>query len=795
MLNLLVCREGREVRYQHMYIRLSNMTFLVKRPLRHRVSVGLLATSFLLASCVSNRGDKPAGEGTVGLWDIAYSTPLADRPEAPDERVGSTDDTRDTDGTRSPARATARRIVPSVGRIDPASSDPGRAYPEFPNGRELNVTVTSRSVPEFINAVFGDLLELAFIIGPEIEKIDHHVAIRSVQSMSENELFDLAVNALEDYGVGVYYEDNVLHFVEYAELRRTIPRFIKARARATVPTGLRPVVQYVQLVSAGSGDIYAALKEAFPDNNVLSIKQGAGTNSITLGGMPNQVNAALDIINVLDVPYFAGVTVETFRPANWTAVDLVKQLNDQLLVEGFSVSTVSLINRTINLLAIPHTNQVAIYTQDPGLRAYILESARELDRAAEPVSETRRTHVYRAQFYDVQELAGILDSVVSAMNIGGAEAGGAGEQGGGVPSQSLPGRVRTGVVNLPGGDAGPSASIELTSGRIVVDTQGNRLIFFGTNEEYQAISDLLVEIDQPGDEVLLEVTIAEVSINEETTQGIEFLFQQIGANSVDSLGTLGALGLSGGLSGIFQTGDFDINFAFGASNNQINVLSEPRIVTKSGAEASIQVGTEVPVISTQTAADVQAGGSNDILQSVEYRSTGILLDIAPIVFSDNRIDLTISQEVSAALPNENPAIASPVFSNRLIVTEMSLEDGQTAIMGGLIEKRFIRGQTGVPFLKDLPVIGQAFRSETLTSDQTVLIVTITPYVLNDRGDRQRAQETLRRQVNKALQTNVNERATTLRGPRGRFSVEGTGNPEDEPEPERVGETDDEPPAT
>ena len=191
--------------------------------------------------------------------------------------------------------------------------------------------------------------------------------------------------------------------------------------------------------------------------------------------------------------------------------------------------------------------------------------------------------------------------------------------------------------------------------------------------------------------------------------------------------------------------------------NQINLLSAPRIVTKSGSIASIQVGTDVPIITSQRAASTQVGGTSDILQTVDYRETGILLDVEPLVLSKDRIDLKISQEVSAAQANANQSIGSPVISNRKITSELTLRDGQTAVLGGLIEDSFTRGVTGIPFLKDLPVLGRAFSTETLNKNSTVLLFMITPFILDTENDQARASEIMSNEVNIAFK---NGRALT-----------------------------------
>jgi general secretion pathway protein D len=215
---------------------------------------------------------------------------------------------------------------------------------------------------------------------------------------------------------------------------------------------------------------------------------------------------------------------------------------------------------------------------------------------------------------------------------------------------------------------------------------------------------------------------------------------------------------------VVRAGEVTFDARASAGNNQINVLSTPRIVTRSGSEASVQVGTDVPIITSQRAANSQTGGSSDVLQTVQYRSTGILLSVEPRVFSGNRIDLTINQEVSSAENNENQAIASPLISNRSLSSQLSLQDGQTAVLGGLIENRYTRGNTGIPLLKDLPIIGSPFRSETLSSTRTMLVVLVTPYILDTRDDRQLVVDALVGAMNRNF-TNQSGRSATLTPPR------------------------------
>jgi general secretion pathway protein D len=218
---------------------------------------------------------------------------------------------------------------------------------------------------------------------------------------------------------------------------------------------------------------------------------------------------------------------------------------------------------------------------------------------------------------------------------------------------------------------------------------------------------------------------------------------------------------NGSFSGTVTTGQVTLSASASASNNQVNVLSTPRIVARSGAEATVQVGTDVPIITSQRAANSQSGGNTDVLQTVQYRSTGVLLSVTPRVYSGNRIDLEISQETSAAEANSNSSISSPLISTRSLNSQLSLQDGQTAVLGGLIENRFTRGNNGIPIIKDVPILGAPFRSETLNATRTMLVVLVTPFVLDTRNDRQQVVDTLVRALNSSFDNQTRANGTLL----------------------------------
>ena len=142
------------------------------------------------------------------------------------------------------------------------------------------------------------------------------------------------------------------------------------------------------------------------------------------------------------------------------------------------------------------------------------------------------------------------------------------------------------------------------------------------------------------------------------------------------------------------------------------------------------MGTEVPTISSQSTSPIQSGGNSNILQTVQYRKTGILLNIKPVVYSDDRVDLELRQEVSEAQPlGANAGVSSPAIFNRSVTTSLSLKDGSAILIAGLMSQKKSDSTSGIPFLKDIPLLGHAFKSSAIKRDKTELVLMIVPYII------------------------------------------------------------------
>jgi general secretion pathway protein D len=474
-----------------------------------------------------------------------------------------------------------------------------------------------------------------------------------------------------------------------------------------------------------SNSMLEFLQQAFGQRSEkLKIKSNPRTNYITLVGLPEDVDAALAIIRELDALNFAGRMVRRYTPRYWDVYELTGELERALTTEGWQVSSNPGQLRPIFLMPVKYSNDIFVFTNSDTADERVATWIREFDRPIEG-GDKAQIYIYQVKNVDAVNLVETANGVIS-------------KSGNAFVGDSL--RAGTsGPGSAP--QAGPPSDV------FSVDPLGNRIIFAGSPSEYDRYINLLKQLDTPAPEVLIEVQIAEVTLTDNTSFGVEFFLDETNQNASSpdgvsiSTGGLG-LGAAGATVRILSGNDAQARINAFASNRQVKVLSTPILTARSGETATIQVGTDVPILTSQGVSPVQGiDGSTNIQQNVQYRSTGVLLTIEPIVFSDDRIDLSITQEVSSTLDSSSGGISSPTISNRSLDTSLSLEDGETAVMG------------------DIPLVGKIFSNDSVAVDRTELVILITAYVLRGQSDKTQFTNRLRNRIDSSFSND--DRLVTL----------------------------------
>ena len=289
--------------------------------------------------------------------------------------------------------------------------------------------------------------------------------------------------------------------------------------------------------------------------------------------------------------------------------------------------------------------------------------------------------------------------------------------------------------------------------RIVPNPMDNSLLIQATPNQYGSIMKLLTQLDIPPRQILLEAKIYEVSLTGAFASGVSAFLQKVAANGQTGMPS-GTRQITGALSdGVVQ---LSAGALIGASRELLGflalkenatrarVVSAPSLIATDSIPASITVGNEVPTLQAQTAGSVQVQGNSTFTQSIQSRQTGVTLNVMAHINPSGIVTLIINQEVSAPQPPAaSSAIQSPSFSKRSVQTQITMQDGDTIAIGGIINESSGSSSAGIPQIHKIPILGMAFGSKSYSKDRTELIVFMTPRVIYDNNDLTEASDELK----------------------------------------------------
>ena len=605
----------------------------------------------------------------------------------------------------------------------------------------VDANLTPQTIPQFVASVFGGVLSMPFTMGPDVATRTEVIAGGSGGPISKRALFGVAQQALRQYGIEVYIDGNSV----------TVGASRQGGAAPTITRSQDPisnsgrVVHFYTVQTIEVSTLQTLLQDLYPDLRGTRLTTDPLHNTMIVSGNGRDVAQVVRALRDIDQPRFAGAEVIRIEPIFWGTEALANALEQVLTAEGYMISRQGMAGRSIVMLTFASANQILLFSRDPALMERARYWINKLDTPAS-LGDKASTFVYSVRNTDAQSL-GQLAMGQSVGPQGTPSANNTGTPGG-PPLTNPPGDRMSGSGSL--GVTGGSG--QFLGGRLLVDIIGNRIIFNGTASDFAQLRSLLTTLDTPAPQVVVEVMIAEVTLTDNTSLGVQLFGTDVRGDGTLVGGTEG-IELGGeGLLLTFNGPDFRARMNASASNSRVNILQRPQMVVRSGGSARFQVGTDVPIITSQRATNNQSGGNGtDILQSVQYRQTGVILEITPVVYGD-RVDIVISQEISEVGRLSNPAIASPPILNRSLTTQIALTDGWTGVLGGLISNNYGKSNAGVPFFKDIPIVGSAFQNNTVSGARTELLMLITPRIVRGDEDMMELTERYTNDINAAFRT-------------------------------------------
>jgi len=279
--------------------------------------------------------------------------------------------------------------------------------------------------------------------------------------------------------------------------------------------------------------------------------------------------------------------------------------------------------------------------------------------------------------------------------------------------------------------------------KIVVDEINNAILVRATPQDYAQVLKTIKLLDTIPNQVLIEVLIAEVTLDDSSEFGVEWSYKSDYAALGGYKGTE-RWGQNLGMGGLGQDltkplGQSGFTYAFAADaleaflraysrENEVNILSSPSILVADNTEATIEVGEEVPIVTSEyTHSSIEANTS--FSRSIEYRDTGILLTVTPRINERGLVAMEVNQEVSNVSEQRIEGIDSPIILKRQAQTTLVVQNGKTIVIGGLIRESTDMTQEGLPFLSKIPYLGMLFSFNREIRKKTELLFLITPHVV------------------------------------------------------------------
>ncbi|HEY7852751.1 MAG TPA: type II secretion system secretin GspD [Caulobacteraceae bacterium] len=497
--------------------------------------------------------------------------------------------------------------------------------------------------------------------------------------------------------------------------------------------------------------------------NAISVADPA-SNLLVVSGNSTQRRALRELVAQFDVDWLRGMSFGLFVPERTDARLIAPELEKLLNAPGSPSAGL------VRLIAMDQLNGILAISPQPQYLDDVRRFVEILDREGE--SAERRVFVYHVQNGRAADLAKVLNTAY-----GNAQTGGSNTDTG--PTElvdrteskapnsvaatnplvaGLLARAATAAVKNENAAAEGARGGSAGSGTtITADETNNAIVVFSTPRDFALIEDALRKLDVPPLQVMIDATISEVTLNHALQYGIQWSFKS--GNSSGALTQPNAAGIATnipqqnfpGFSYLYSGGSVTATLNALATITDVTTLSAPKLMVLNNHTATIQVGDQVP-ISTGTAVSTLTTPA-PIVNSIDYRDTGIILKITPRVNAGGLVLLDIAQEVSDVVPLSTTQIASgiqsPTIEQRKISTSVAVQDGETVALGGLIKNEVQKGRSTIPILGSIPIIGHIFGDTTGGLIRTELVVLLTPRVVRTPVDARTITEQLRGKLEEA----------------------------------------------
>ena len=731
----------------------------------------VVALSALVSSCnYATIGGSTTAPPDVDVLDKVRSVDIAARGDQPVSSIQGS----------APAERAAARTYEGTEVLDVAEV---RRQPPS-NGRGYDLNFENTPVATVAKVVLGDILGVGYTIDPRVQGT---VSLVSARPVPKSDIVFVLESALRLSGIVLLRDASGYRLTPLGDA-------IGAGRVDTEAANPEPGygVSVVPLQYVGAQTILK-LTDSFA-TRAGSVRAEPTRNLLLIQGTGAERRSAVDTVLSFDVDWMRGQAVGIYPVNNSAPEPMIAEL-EKIMDTGENGMSQNLVKfQVVNRL-----NAIMVVSRKPALLQTAATWIRRLDRAD---AERTSVHVYRIRYGDARQLAKVL----SEMFIGGSSSGvdsaenqiapGSGGAAASVadrlsfnpnPASSVSSTTTTssrmggsnvlraestvaseaspsgnsGLATRSGGGSGQAIAPNV---RITPDPVNNALLIYADRENYRIISSTLQQLDRPVLQVAIDATIAEVTLNNQLTYGVQFFLSSKTAGSVINTQSAASTVANAATTAAINRVLPGFNFLVGSeaspkvildalhSVTSVKVLSNPSLVVINNQTATLQVGDVVPV-STGSATVLTT--ANTVVNTIDYRNTGIILRVVPRITANGNVRIEVEQEISNVTAAA-AATLTPTVAERKVKSSISVANGQTVLLAGLISEQQNGDRNGIPALDEIPIFGDAFSTQHKKGTRTELIIFIRPQIIRDGSDAHNVAEELRSKVRGTVGASVTD---------------------------------------
>jgi general secretion pathway protein D len=676
------------------------------------------------------------------------------------------------------------------------------------NGSGYDLNFENTPIATVAKVVLGDILNTGYVIDPRVQGT---VSLVSVRPVPKSDIVFVLESALRLSGVVLVREGTGYRLTPLGD---AVGAGRVDSAAADPEPGYGVSVVPLQYVSAQT---VLKLMDSFA-TKPGSVRADSTRNLLLIQGTGAERRTAVDTAISFDVDWMRGQSVGIYPLGNSAPEPIIAEL-EKIMDSGES----GLSQSVVKFQPISRLNAILVVSRKPALLHTAATWIRRLDQA-----DTARTsvHVYRVKYGEARQIARVLTdmfvggSTASLDNADNQLAPGSGSYGssadrlslntnsagagtsqvGGFGLRSQGGTSPGGIAgfgqpqaasgSLPGGSSTPDRSSPGAGGtgqplmqgvRITPDVVNNSLLIYADQGNYKIIESTLRQIDQPALQVAIDATIAEVTLTNELSYGVQFYLTSKNLGLKPNQGSIlntqstqapttttttdAVTGIATTVTSALINRAFPgFNFLVGSETSpsaildalhtvtSVKVLSNPSLVVINNQVATLQVGDVVPV-STGSATVLTT--NNTVVNTIDYRNTGVILRVSPRINANGNVRLDVEQEISNVSPTTAQSL-TPTVSERRVKSSISVATGQTVLLAGLISEQQNGNRNGIPLLDEIQGLGDAFSHQNKKGTRTELIIFIRPQIIRDGTDAHHVAEELRSKLRGSVGASTND---------------------------------------